>query len=135
MPIKYERKSQGFKDISFSFLPHPITKDLPVLLNERAITRAVRNLVETIPSERFFNPMIGSEVRALLFENYTMPIAIAIEDQILNTIKNHEPRVDKVAVDIDPRPDDNAFEVTVFFDIVGLDAPRQAFTFILEPTR
>jgi len=135
MPIEYERRSQGFKDISFSFLPHPVTKDLPILKNERAITRAVRNLVETIPTERFFDSMIGSEVRALLFENYTMPIAIAIEDQILNTIKNHEPRVDKVAVDIDPRPDDNAFEVTVFFDIVGLDAPRQAFTFILEPTR
>ncbi len=135
MPIENVRRSQGFKDISFSFLPHPITKDLPVLLNERAITRAVRNLVETIPSERFFNPMIGSEVRALLFENYTMPIAIAVEDQILNTIKNHEPRVENVAVDIDPRPDDNAFEVTVFFDIVGLDTPRQAFSFILEPTR
>ena len=135
MPIENVRRSQGFKDISFSFLPHPITKDLPVLLNERAITRAVRNLVETIPSERFFNPMIGSEVRALLFENYTMPIAIAIEDQILNTIKNHEPRVENVAVDINPRPDDNSFEVVVFFDIVGLDAPRQAFSFILEPTR
>ena len=52
MAIK--RTSQAFKDISFSFKPHPVTKDLPVLTNERAITRAVRNLVETIPSERFF---------------------------------------------------------------------------------
>ena len=135
MPLQYERTSQGFKDISFSFSPHPITKDLPVLINERAITRSVRNLVETIPSERFFDPMIGSEVRALLFENYTMPIAIAIEDQIMNTIKNHEPRVNNVAVDIDARPDDNAFDVTIFFDIIGLERPRQAFTFILEPTR
>ena len=135
MPLQYERTSQGFKDISFSFLPHPITKDLPVLINERAITRAVRNLVETIPSERFFDPMIGSEVRGLLFENYTMPIAIAFEDQIMNTIKNHEPRVNNVEVDINAKPDDNSFEITIFFDIIGLERPRQAFTFILEPTR
>ena len=54
MAIK--RKSRAFKDISLSFSPHPITKDLPVLINERAIVRSVRNLVETIPTERFFNP-------------------------------------------------------------------------------
>ena len=135
MPIENVKRSQGFKDISFSFLPHPVTKDLPILKNERAITRAVRNLVETIPTERFFNSMIGSEVRALLFENYTAPIAIAIEDQITTTIRNHEPRVENVEVDLNPQPDDNSIEVTVFFDIVGLDVPRQAFSFILEPTR
>jgi len=135
MPIENVKRSQGFKDISFSFLPHPVTKDLPILKNERAITRAVRNLVETIPTERFFDSMIGSEVRSLLFENYTAPIAIAIEDQIITTIKNHEPRVENVAVDVDPLPDDNSLEITVFFDIVGLNVSRQAFSFILEPTR
>ena len=34
-----------------------------------------------------------------------------------------------------PRPDDNEFEVTVFFDIVGQDTPSQEFTFMLEATR
>ena len=135
MPIENVKRSQEFKDISFSFLPHPVTKDLPILKNERAITRAVRNLVETIPTERFFDAMIGSEVRALLFENYTAPIEIAIEDQIITTIRNHEPRVENVAVDVDALPDDNSIEITVYFDIIGLDVPRQAFTFILEPTR
>ena len=50
-----QRISRAFKDISLSFDPHPVTKDLPVLTNERAIVRSVRNLVETIPTERFFN--------------------------------------------------------------------------------
>ena len=54
------RKSRAFKDISLSFSPHPVTKDLPVLTNERAITRSVRNLVETIRSERFFNSLLGT---------------------------------------------------------------------------
>jgi hypothetical protein len=64
-----ERISRSFKDISLSFVPHPVTKDLPVLLNENAIIRSVRNLVETIPGERFFNPFLGSKVRSsLLFK-------------------------------------------------------------------
>ena len=33
-----KKVSRAFKDISFSFDPHPVTKDLPVLLNERAIS-------------------------------------------------------------------------------------------------
>ena len=53
-----QRGLRAFKDISFSFDPHPVTKDLPVLINERAIVRSVRNLVETIPTERYFNALI-----------------------------------------------------------------------------
>ena len=59
------RISRSFKDISLSFDPHPVTKDLPVLVNERAIIRSVRNLVETIPTERFFNSSLGSDVRRI----------------------------------------------------------------------
>ena len=61
------RISRSFKDISLSFEPHPVTKDLPVLKNERAIARSVRNIVETIPTEKFFNSLFGSDVyRSLL---------------------------------------------------------------------
>ena len=58
-----------------------------------------------------------------------------IEDQIKISINNYEPRVANVKTDVIGRPDRNSFEVTVFFDIVGLDRPRQNFTFLLEPTR
>ena len=81
-----QRISRAFKDISFSFDPHPITKDLPVIINERAITRSVRNLVETILTERPFNPDLGSNIRKMLFENVTIPTSIEIKDQIENSI-------------------------------------------------
>ena len=77
-----QRTSRRFKDISLSFSPHPVTKDLPVLLNERAITRSVRNLVETMPTERFFNPLLGTDVRESLFENFTRSTVYIMEDQI-----------------------------------------------------
>ena len=130
-----QRKSRAFKDISLSFDPHPVTKDLPVLINERAIIRAVRNLVETIPTERFFESLLGTDIRGSLFENYSRNTVMIIEDQIRSTVSNFEPRVANLGVEVSSQPDINSLEVTVIFDIVGLQVPTQSFTFILEPTR
>ena len=129
------RKSRGFKDISLSFLPHPVTNDLPVLLNERAIVRSVRNIVETIPTEKFFDSLFGTDVRDSLFENFTNSTVTILTDQIRTSILNYEPRVENINVEVDAKPDLNALEIIIFFDIVGLDVPTQTFSFILEPTR
>ena len=129
------RTSRGFKDISLSFIPHPITDDLPILLNERAITRSVRNIVETIPTEKFFDSLFGTDVRDSLFENFTNSTVTILEDQIRTSIENYEPRVNNINVEVNGKPDLNALEITIFFDIVGLDVPTQTFSFILEPTR
>ena len=130
-----QRVSRSFKDISLSFDPHPVTKDIPVLRNERAITRSVRNLVQTIPGERFFNPILGSGVRRLLFDFVDIATADSIEEEILTTISNFETRVTNVKVQVNPRPDRNNFDVTVLFDIIGQSLPTQEFSFILEATR
>ena len=130
-----QRVSRSFKDISLSFDPHPVTKDLPVIRNERAISRAVRNLVQTIPGEKFFNPLLGSGVRGLLFDFMDVATSEAIEEEIITVINNYEPRVTNVQVQVDARPDLNNFDVTIYFDIIGQSLPTQQFTFILEATR
>jgi phage baseplate assembly protein W len=129
------RISRSFKDISLSFDPHPVTKDLPVLINQRAIIRSVRNLVETIPTERFFNPTLGSNVRSSLFEFVDYATADVIKDQITEVINNYEQRVTDVIVQVDPIPDLNEFEITITFEIIGQELPVQQFSFILEATR
>ena len=129
------RKSRAFKDISLSFDPHPVTKDLPVLSNERAIVRSVRNLVETIPTERFFDSNMGTNIRGMLFENFSGSDVMIIEDMVRNTVRNYEPRVGDIGVEVDASLDENTISVRVLFSIIGLEAPTQAFTFILEPTR
>tara|TARA_Y100000401_G_C8147825_1_gene138067 strand:+ start:73 stop:474 length:402 start_codon:yes stop_codon:yes gene_type:complete len=129
------RKSKAFKDISLSFDPHPVTKDLPVIANERAIVRSVRNLVETIPTERFFDSNLGTNIRELLFENMTASSVMIIEDMVRNTVRNYEPRVGDIGVEVDAVPDSNTLNVKVLFEIIGLEAPLQSFDFILEPTR
>ena len=129
------RTSRAFKDISLSFDPHPVTKDLTILKNENAIKKSVRNLVQTIPTERFFNSVLGSEVRNSLFDFVDFGTASVIQNQIEITLENFEPRLENVTVEVEPRPDLNEFEVTVFFDIIGQEVPTQEFTFMLEATR
>ena len=129
------RISRAFKDISLSFEPHPITNDLLILKNESAIRRSVRNIVQTIPTEKFFNSLFGSNVTNSLFEFVDFGTASVIRDQILVSIRNFEPRVTNVRVEVEPSPDENSFEVTIFFDIVGQEFPTQEYSFILEATR
>ena len=129
------RISRSFKDISLSFEPHPVTKDLPVLKNERAIIRSVRNIVETIPTEKFFNSVFGSDVYRSLFDFVDFGTASIIQEQIKTALNNFERRINNVKVEVEPRPDDNDFEITVIFDIIGQEFPRQEFSFILEATR
>ena len=130
-----QRISRGFKDISLSFEPHPVTKDLPVLKNEAAIRRSVRNIVETIQGERFFDSLFGSDVYSTLFEFVDAGTASVLENEIAEAIFNYEPRVANLVVIVEARPDENAFEVTVNFDIIGQEIPTQEYTFILEAAR
>ena len=130
-----QRISRAFKDISLSFVPHPVTKDLQVLKNENAIRRSVRNIVETIPTERFFNSLLGSDVRSSLFEFVDFGTASVIENQILVAIENFESRVENVIVEVNPLPDENSFDITVTFDVIGQEFPTQEYSFLLEATR
>ena len=133
MTIK--RISRAFKDISLSFEPHPVTNDLPILKNESAIKRSVRNIVQTIPTEKFFDPLFGSDVYASLFEFVDFGTAATIQSQIEVSLDNFEPRIENVEVEVNPQPDDNTFEVNVIYDIIGQEFPVQEYSFLLESTR
>ena len=130
-----QKISRSFKDISLSFEPHPITKDLQVLRNENAIRRAVRNVVETIPTEKFFNSTFGSRVRDSLFDFVDFGTASIIQSEIETAIANYEPRVEVANVEVTPNPNENSFEVTIVFDIIGQEFPTQEYSFLLEATR
>ena len=130
-----QRISRAFKDISLSFDKHPVTNDILTLNNEDAIKRSVRNIVNTVPSERFFNPIFGSDVKISLFDFIDFGTASVLEQQIIVAIENYEPRIDRLNVQVNPKPDQNEFEITVKYYIIGQEVPSQDFTFILEATR
>ena len=133
MPV--ERVSQSFKDISASFKVNPLNEDLIATKNETAIARSVRNLILTKQGERFFNPILGSQVSALLFENIDKLTASAIADEIRITIDNFEPRVELTEVEVFPDYDNSEFNVTIRYKIIGIDVQPQQLSFVLQPTR
>ena len=133
MPL--ERVSQGFRDISMTFQNNPLNSDLIVLKNETAIARSIRNIVFTLPGEKFFNPNFGSRVSRSLFENVDEISASIINDEIRNSINNFEPRVSLINVQTIPDFDNGAFDVTIVYRVVGADIPAQQLEFVLQPTR
>ena len=133
MPI--ERVSQGFKDISMTFQVNPLNSDLIGLKNENAIARSVRNIVFTLPGEKFFNEDFGSRISASLFENIDEISAAEIVDEIRQSIVNYEPRVELLDVKAFPNFDNNQFDVLIVYEIIGADVPAQELEFVLQPTR
>ena len=133
MPV--QRLSRGFKDLSASFQTNPLSNDLIALKNESAIARSVRNLVLTIQGERPFQPVLGTGVSRLLFENMDKLTASAIRSELRTTIENYEPRVEINEIIVEPDFEGNAFHVTLQYFIIGMDVPEQELTFALAPTR
>ena len=133
MPV--QRLSKGFLDLSASFQTNPLSNDLIAIKNESAIARSVRNLVLTIQGERPFQPVLGTGVSRLLFENMDKLTASAIRSEIRTTIENYEPRVEINEILVEPDFEGNAMHVTLQYFIIGIDVPEQELTFALEPTR
>jgi len=135
MPVIRQRQSKRFKDISLSFKRHPVTNDILALTNEDAIKKSVRNLVQTVNEERFFNPLIGSHVKESLFKLADNSLRATLKTQIETTIQNFEPRVNLTDVIVNHPNDSNDLEITISYDIIGQEATPQEITFILQPTR
>ena len=133
MPL--ERVKQEFKDISMSFQTNPLNDDLIALKNSSAIARSIRNIVFTQPGEKFFNPDFGSRISESLFENIDDASADVIRDEIRSSIRNFEPRVNLLSVIVRPNFDFNEMNVTIKYEIIGIDIPPQQLDFVLLPTR
>ena len=118
-----------------SFEKNPLNDDLISLSNTSAIARSIRNIVFTSPGEKFFNPDFGSRISESLFENVDEVSALAIEDEIRSSIINFEPRVNLLDTVVVANPDDNEMNVTIEYEIVGIDIPPQQLEFVLLPTR
>jgi len=133
--VPLERVSRGFKDVSMTFQRNPLNGDILGLKNENAIARSIRNIVFTIPGEKFFNQSFGSDINQSLFMNIDEISAVIIKDQISSSISRFEPRVNLVEVKINPNFDDNSFDATIIYEIIGADIPPQELQFVLQQTR
>ena len=124
-----------FKDFSVTFKKHPVTDDIVTVKDKAAITQSIKGLLLTKKGERPFQPVLGTGVSRLLFENMDKLTASAIRSEIRTTIENYEPRVEINEILVEPDFEGNAMHVTLQYFIIGIDVPEQELTFALEPTR
>ena len=130
-----QRVKRKYKDISMSFETNPLNDDLVSLTDTSAIARSIRNIVFTSPGEKFFNPDFGSRISESLFENIDDITAAVIIDEIRESIDNYEPRVDLLDVQAFPDYDNNSFDVTIIYEIIGIEIPAQELQFVLQSSR
>ena len=94
------RSARIYKDLDLDFQKNTATKDIQKLTDIEAVKRSVRNLIKLNHYEKPFRPEIGSNLRAMLFENITPQITHAISKQIDLLIKNYEPRCRLVQLNV-----------------------------------
>ena len=118
-----------------SFQVNPLNMDLIAVKNETAIARSIRNLVLTVPGERFFNQRLGSKLNSLLFENMDEITSSLVRDEIEQTIKKYERRVELTKVEVIPDYEVGQYDVIIRYNIVGIDVLPQKLSFALQPAR
>jgi phage baseplate assembly protein W len=126
--------SKIYSDIDFTFTKKPVTADVALSFDGQAVIRSIRNLLSTNHYERPFNPDLGANLNALLFEPISPLTSSALETEITNTIKNYEPRASIQSVSVISQPDYNAYNVTLSFFIENSTLPTTV-TLLLERNR
>ena len=130
-----ERVSKGFKDISMTFQSNPLNDDLIAIKNENAIARSLRNIVFTLPGEKFFNESFGSRITKSLFDNIDEITATIIIDEIRESININESRVKLNDVKAFPDYENNGFDVIITYEVIGTEIPTQELQFVLQSSR
>lgn len=127
-------KRRLYADMPLAFTVHPNTQDLTSLSDLNAVKQSVKNLILTNFTERLFEPNIGSNITALLFEPADEFTALAIKDEVIRVLSEYEPRVNGVTVDVIDQSDINAYNVSIYFNVI-FSNERQETNFYLERTR
>ena len=109
------RSNNLYSDLNLNFNKNPATKDIAKLKDVEAVKRSVRNLILTNRFETPFHPEIGSDIRALLFENMTPTIQTLLTDRIKDVLDTYEPRAVLNDVIVSGDMDLNQYGVTIKF--------------------
>lgn len=129
---RFQRFVREFKDLNIGFKKNPITKDLLVRKNEQAVTQSIQNLLQTRFGEKLMDPEVGSKVYEILFEPLDGFSASQLQETIINTIRNYEPRVEIIDCIVSAEDSDSSeVRVDIEYRIVG-DTITINSTFILQ---
>lgn len=128
------KKRVLYTDFDKDLIQHPVSGDVSRKINEEAIKESIRNLILTDRGERLFQPEIGSDIRAMLFENIDSNTLDTIRTMVYNTIQSYEPRCQLLGVDVSGRTDGNELRVNITFAVQNIEQPT-TLTVLLNRVR
>lgn len=120
---KQERKNEIYSDFLTSLSPHPVTGDIVRFVNENAVNRSLRNLIQTNKGERLFQPNVGSDLYKLLFEPMVDSTAELIQKNIQKLIDTHEPRAKVLDITVNQNQDTNSYLITIRYMLLNRPTP------------
>jgi len=86
---------------------------------KEAIKANLINYFLTNKGERYLNPLFGSDIRLLLFDNVSEDTIIELKARIISEIGTFFPRVKKTLFEISGDPDNNTFRVYLKYKIIN----------------
>ena len=113
------KTKQVFSDIPGSFELNPVNRDLTKMVNEQSVKQSIKNLLLTNRGERLFQPNIGGDLRALLFENVTPAVISIAEKEVIRMLELYEPRCNVLEAVIDGDIDRNYVRITITFTVIN----------------
>jgi len=128
-------RTKPYSDFDFMFKKHPVTKDVPIKRDVEAVKQSVRNILLTRRGEKFFDPDFGGSLTEFLFELFDPIVEAEMEERIINTLRNYEPRVKVLSVDITDLSYRNALNLKLEVQILSPENITTDIEFIIERLR
>ena len=128
-------RERTYTDLDFAFRANPITGDIALKREVQAVKQSVLNILLTNRGERPFDPEFGSDIRKQLFENFDPITEQLLSDQIRSALRNYEPRVRVLNVDINGRPNRNSIDISLEIEIQSPDQTVTSVDFSIERLR
>ena len=128
------RIEEIYADVTSSFAFHPTKLDLVMDVNEDAVKQSIKNILLTNRGERLFNPTFGSDLKSILFENFSPQTESQLKEYIEMSINNYEPRASLIDVVVQAIPDLNAYSATIVFSVINKAEPI-TLEFLLDRVR
>jgi phage baseplate assembly protein W len=123
-----------YSDLDLTFNRQPGTNDIALSFDDQAVIRSIRHLLLTNHFERPWQPDLGSNLDAFLFENVDALQETSIAKEIENTIKNFEPRARVVQIVVNVTPDKNAYSAQMTF-FIGNNTQPTTINLLLQRNR
>ena len=127
---KSKRATKQYRDLDLDFGRNSVTNDVNKLTDVESVKRSVRNLINTSHFERPFHPELGSSIRSMLFEPITPMTALMLQRRVQEVLVNFEPRIRLVQITANPNIDSNAYDLRIYFYVVGSDELIEVQSFL-----